>query len=59
MQAKPDLMENGKFFKKVFNVLTSLTMCIFGSYSSNPYLTSHETLIPNNHFVWMRKDSYG
>ena len=59
LQAKPDLMENGKFLKKVFNVLTSLTMCIFGSYSSNPHLTSHETLIPNNHSVWMRKDSYG
>ena len=52
-------MENGKFFKKVFNVLTSLTMCISGSYSSNPHLTSHETSIPNNHSVWMMKSSYG
>ena len=59
LQAKSDLMENGKLLKKVFNVLTSLFMCIFGSHSSNPHLTSHETLIPNNHSVWMRKGSYG
>ena len=59
LQAKSDLMENGKLLKKVFNVLTSLFMCIFGSHSSNPSLTSHKTLIPNNHSVWMRKGSYG
>ena len=59
LQAKSDLMENGKLLKKVFNVLTSLFMCIFGSHSSNPRLTSLETLIPNNHSVWMRKGSYG
>ena len=59
MQAKLDLMENGKLLKKVFNVLTSLSMCISGSYSSSPRLTSHETLIPNNSSVWMRKGSYG
>ena len=59
LQAKPNLMENGKFLKKVFNVLTSLSMCIFGSHSSNPRLTDHETLIPNNRSVWMRKGSYG
>ena len=59
MKAKPVLGENGKLLKKVFNVLTSLSMCISGSHSSNPHLTSHETLIPNNRFVWMRKDSYG
>ena len=59
VQAKPDLMENGKLLKKVFDVLTSLFMCIFGSHSSNPRLTSHETLIPNNQSVWMRKSSYG
>ena len=59
LQAKSDLMENGKLLKKVFNVLTSLFMCIFGSHSSNPRLTSHETLIPNNYSVWMRKGSYG
>ena len=47
--------ENGKLLKKVFNVLTSLSMCIFGSHSSNSRLTSHETLIPNNHSIWMRK----
>ena len=45
--------------KKVFNALNSLFMCISGSYSSNPRLTSLETLIPNNHFVWMRKGSCG
>ena len=58
-KAKPDLMENGKLLKTVFNVLTFLSMCISGSHSSNPHLTSHETFIPNNHFVWMKKDSYG
>ena len=52
MQNKPDLMENGKFLKKVFNVFTSLFMCISSSHSSNPLLTSHEMLIPNNCFVW-------
>ena len=43
----------------VFNALHSLSMCISDSHSSNPRLTSHETLIPNNHSVWMRKGSYG
>ena len=59
MKAKQDLGENGKLLKKVFDVLTSLPMCIFGSYSSNLRLTSHETLIPNNRSIWMRKSSYG
>ena len=59
LQAKPDLGENGKLLKKVFDVLTSLSTCIFGSHSSNPCLTSRETLIPNNHSIWMRKGSYG
>ena len=59
VQAKPYLMENGKLLKKVFNVLTSLSQCISSSHSSNPRLTSHETLIPNNCSVWMRKGSYG
>ena len=59
LQAKLDLMENGKFLKKVFNGLTLLTMCISGSYSFNPYLTSYETLILNDRSVWMRKGSYG
>ena len=59
MKAKQDLGENGKLLKKVFDVLTSLPMCIFSSYSSNPHLTSHETLIPNNRSIWMRKSSYG
>ena len=58
LQAKSDLGENGKLLKKDFNVLTSLSMCISGSHSSNPRLTSHETLIPNNHSVWMRKGFY-
>ena len=59
MKAKPDLGENGKLLKKVFDVLTSLSMCISGSYSSNLHLTSHETLIPKNCSVWKRKSSYG
>ena len=59
MKAKPVLGENGKLLKKVFDVLTSLSMCISDSHSSNPRLTSHEILIPNNHSVWMRKGSYG
>ena len=42
-----------------FNVLAFLCMCIFGSHSSNRRLTSHETLIPNNRCVWMRKCFYG
>ena len=45
--------------EKVFDVLTSLSMCIFGFYSSSLHLTSHETLIPNNLSVLMRKGSYG
>ena len=56
---KSDLSENSMLLKKVFNALNSLSMCIFGSHSSNPSLTSHETLIPNNRSVWMRKGSYG
>lgn len=56
---KPDLSDNGMLLKKVFNALNSLSMCISGSHSSNPRLTSHETLIPNNCSVWMRKGSYG
>ena len=45
--------------KKVFNALNSLSMCILSSHSSNPRLTSYETLILNNHFVWMKNGSYG
>ena len=59
MKAKSDLGENGKLLKKVFDVLTSLSMCISGLHSSNHRLTSHETLIPNNRSIWMRKGSYG
>ena len=59
MKANPDLRENCILLKQVVNALTSLSMCIFGSHSSNLRLTSHETLIPNNHSVWMRKGSYG
>ena len=58
IKAKPDLGKNGKLLKKDFDVLTSLSMCIFSSHSSNPRLTSHETLIPKNHSIWMRKASY-
>ena len=58
-QAKPDLGENGKLLTKVFDVLTSLSMYISSSHSSNRFLTSHEILIPNNHSVWIRKESYG
>ena len=59
VQAKPDLIENGKLLKKVFNILTSLSMYISDSHSSNPRLTSHETLIPNNCSIWMRKGPDG
>ena len=58
-KGKSDLSENSMLLKKMFNALNSLTMCISGFHSSNPRLTSHETLIPNNHSVWMRKGSYG
>ena len=58
-KSKPDLSENSMLLKKVFNAFNSLYMCISGSHSSNPLLTSLETLIPNNHSVWMRKGSYG
>ena len=58
-KGKPNLNENSMLLKKVFNALNSLSMCISGSHSSNPRLTSHETLIPNNRSVWLRKGSYG
>ena len=58
-KGKSDLSDNSILLKKVFNALNSLSMCISGSHSSNPRVTSHETLIPNNHSVWMRKGSYG
>ena len=57
-KGKPDLSDNSMLLKKVFNDLNSLSMCISGSYSSNPHLTSHETLIPNNCYVWMKKGFY-
>ena len=57
LQAKSDLRENDKLLKKVFNVLTSLSMCISGSHFFNPRLTSHKTLIPNNHSIWVWKGS--
>ena len=59
LQDKPVFGENGKLLKKIFNALASLSICITGSHSSNPHLTSHETLIPNNHSIWMRNGSYG
>ena len=55
---KPDLSDNSMLLNKVFNALNSLSMCISGSHSSNPRLTSHETLIPKNCFDWMWKVSY-
>ena len=58
-KGKPDLSENSMLLKKAFNAINSLTMCISGSHFSNPRLTSHETLIPNNRSVWMRKGFYG
>ena len=58
-KGKPDLSENSMLLKKVFNALNSLSMCISVSYSSNPRRTSHETLIPNNRCVWVKKGSYG
>ena len=58
-KGKPDLSENNMLLKKMFNALNSLSMYISGSHSSNLRLTSHETLIPNNCFVWMRKSFYG
>ena len=58
-KSKLVLSENSMLLKKMFNALNSLTMCISGSHSSNPRLTSLETLIPNNHSVWMGKGSYG
>ena len=54
-KGKPVLSGNSMLLKKVFNALNSLTMCIYGSHSSNPRLTSLEILIPNNRSVWMRK----
>ena len=57
-KGKPVLSENSMLLKKVFNVLNSLSICISGSYSSNPRLTSHKTLTPNNLSVWMQKGSY-
>ena len=59
MKAKSDLGENCMLMKQVINALTSLSMCISGSHSSNLHLTSYEGLISNNRFVWMRKGSYG
>ena len=59
LQAKPNLIESGKLLKHVVNALTSLSMCISNSHSSNPHLTSHEALIPNNRSIWTRKGSYG
>ena len=50
-KSKPVLNENSMLLKKMFNALNSLTMCISGSHSSNPRLTSLKTLIPNNHSV--------
>ena len=58
-KGKPILIENSMLLKKVFNALNSLSMCSSGSHFSKPSLTFHETLIPNNHSIWIRKGSYG
>ena len=58
-KGKPDLSKNSMLLKKVFNALNSLSMCSSGSHFSKPSLTFHETLIPNNHSIWIRKGSYG
>ena len=50
-KSKPVLSENSMLLKKMFNALNPLTMCISGSHSSNPRLSSLETLIPNNRSV--------
>ena len=50
-KGKPVLSENNMLLKKAFNALNSLFMCISGSHSSNPSLTFHETLIPNNRSI--------
>ena len=55
-KSKPVLSENSMLLKKMFNTLSSLTMCISGSHSSNPRLTSLKTLIPNNCSVWDEKE---
>ena len=56
---KLDLSDNSILLKKLFNALNSLSMCISGSHSSSSSLSSHETLIPNNGSILMRKSSYG
>ena len=58
MKAKLDLEENCMLLKQVVNALTSLSMCIFGSHSSNPCLSSYETITSNNCSVWVMKGSY-
>ena len=58
-KAKLYLGENGILLKYVVNALNSLTMCISSSHSSNPCLTSHETLTPNTCSAWVRNGSYG
>ena len=57
-KVKLDLSKNSMLLNKVFSAFNSLSICISGSHSSNSHLTSLETLIPNNRFVWMRKGSY-
>ena len=51
--------------KKVFNVLSSLSMCISSSHSSNSRLNSHETLskqsfyLDEEWFLWLSFYSFG
>ena len=58
LQVKLDLGENGKLLKHVINALSSSSLCISNFHSFNSYLSSHETLTPNNCFVWARNSSY-
>ena len=51
MKTKSDLGKNCVLSKQILNALTSLSMCISSSHSSNPCLSSFETLTPNNCFV--------
>jgi len=57
-KGKPVFSENSMLLKKMFNALNFLTMCIYGSHSSNSRITSLETLISNNRFLWIGKGSY-
>ena len=64
-KGKSDLIENSMLLKKVFNALNSLSMCIFGSHSSNPRLTFMNThskqsfRLDEEGFLWLSFCSFG